>query len=61
MQSKHDRLIRLSKAEVEEKLTQALFDREQVIKALEEEKADWAATKETIKREVMDQARDGNE
>ena len=53
----------MAKEEVEEKATNAISEKEEVIRALEgvtkafeEEKIDWKATKETIKVEAKEEA-----
>ena len=46
----------MAKKEAEEKVARAIFEKEEVIKALEEEKVDRKASKATIKVEAKEEA-----
>ena len=58
LQSKQKRLVRVAKEEAEEKVTRAIFERDEAIKALEAEKADQKVREESIRekavRKIMD-------
>ena len=49
----------MAKAEVEEKLAQALVENEQAVKAVEEEKVNLRAIEESIRSEAFDWAKEG--
>ena len=51
------RLIRVAKAEAKEKLAQTLSEMGQVVKALEQERANRKAAEDAIKNEAFDQAK----
>ena len=56
LNSKQERLVRVTKEEVEENVAKAIFEKEEAIKALEEEKADRKAAKKIIKVEAKEEA-----
>ena len=47
----------MAKAKAEEKLSQALFEREEAMKTLEEERVDQAIAKKVIKNEAFARAK----
>ena len=57
LKSEQERLIRVAKAEAEEKLAQALSENKQVIKTLDEEKIDRKVAEEVIRSKAFDRAK----
>ena len=56
LKSEQERLIQMAKEEVKKKVAKAIFEKEESIKALEEERADRKVTKITIKKEAKEEA-----
>ena len=48
----------MTKEEAKKKLARSIFERDEAIKALEEEKVDRKATKERIKKEAFDEVKE---